>query len=354
MSVFINHSCDPNVGFRGQVVYVAMRDIAAGEELCHDYSMERSDDYTLDCHCGSPLCRGRIGNCPSCRIAMAIIFRSTSGTRFSEDKIMSVTAADAVDQSILLRDDSDGITTLTLNRPAQYNALSGEMLDELQHALDAIDRDESVRVVVIAANGKAFCPGHDLKEMRSSEEREFHQALFAKCSKMMLTINRLRQPVIARVNGIATAAGCQLVANCDLAVAAEDARFAVSGINVGLFCSTPAVPLSRNMGRKQALHMLLTGDFISAQTARSYGLVNEVVPAAELESATVTLAQKIIAKSAHAISLGKDMFYRQLPMDLSDAYAYAAERMACNMDSHDAREGIDAFIEKRKPEWKGK
>ncbi len=267
---------------------------------------------------------------------------------------MSVTAADAVDQSILLRDDSDGITTLTLNRPAQYNALSGEMLDELQHALDAIDRDESVRVVIIAANGKAFCPGHDLKEMRSSEEREFHQALFAKCSKMMLTINQLRQPVIARVNGIATAAGCQLVANCDLAVAAEDARFAVSGINVGLFCSTPAVPLSRNMGRKQALHMLLTGDFISAQTAQSYGLVNEVVPAAELESATVTLAQKIIAKSAHAISLGKDMFYRQLPMDLSNAYAYAAERMACNMDSHDAREGIDAFIEKRKPEWKGK
>ena len=267
---------------------------------------------------------------------------------------MSVTAADAVDQSILLRDDSDGITTLTLNRPAQYNALSGEMLDELQHALDAIDRDESVRVLVIAANGKAFCPGHDLKEMRSSEEREFHQALFAKCSKMMLTINQLRQPVIARVNGVATAAGCQLVANCDLAVAAEDARFAVSGINVGLFCSTPAVPLSRNMGRKQALHMLLTGDFISAQTALQYGLVNEVVPAAELESATLSLAQKIIAKSAHAIALGKDMFYKQLPMDLSDAYAYAAERMACNMDSHDAREGIDAFIEKRKPEWKGK
>ena len=266
---------------------------------------------------------------------------------------MSVTADQAVDQSILLRDDSDGITTLTLNRPAQYNALSGEMLDELQHALDAIDQDESVRVVVIAANGKAFCPGHDLKEMRSSEEREFHQALFAKCSKMMLTINQLRQPVIARVNGIATAAGCQLVANCDLAVAAEDARFAVSGINVGLFCSTPAVPLSRNMGRKQALHMLLTGDFISAQTAQSYGLVNEVVPAAELEQATVALARKIIAKSAHAIALGKDMFYRQLGMDLSEAYAYAAERMTCNMDSHDAREGIDAFIEKRKPEWQG-
>ncbi len=267
---------------------------------------------------------------------------------------MSATADQLVDQPILLRDDSDGITTLTLNRPAQYNALSGELLGELQTALDAIDQDESVRVVIIAANGKAFCPGHDLKEMRSSEEREFHQALFSQCSKMMLTINRLRQPVIARVNGIATAAGCQLVANCDLAVAAEEARFAVSGINVGLFCSTPAVPLSRNMGRKQALHMLLTGDFISAQTAQQYGLVNEVVPAAELEAATIALAQKIIAKSAHAISLGKDMFYRQLPMDLSEAYAYAAERMTCNMDSQDAREGIDAFIEKRKPEWKGK
>ena len=261
---------------------------------------------------------------------------------------------DVIDQQpILLRDDNGGVTTLTLNRPAQYNALSGEMLGELQSALDAIDADDSVRVVIIAANGKAFCPGHDLKQMRSSEEREFHQALFQQCSKMMLTINRLQQPVIARVNGVATAAGCQLVAMCDLAVAAEEARFAVSGINVGLFCSTPAVPLSRNMGRKQAMHMLLTGDFISAQTAQQYGLVNEVVAAGELESATLALAQKIVAKSAHAIGIGKDMFYRQLPMDLSEAYTYAAERMACNMDSHDAREGIDAFIEKRKPQWKG-
>ena len=267
---------------------------------------------------------------------------------------MSPTADQVADQSILLREDSEGITTLTLNRPRQYNALSGDMLTELQTALDDIGQDDSIRVVIIAANGKAFCPGHDLKEMRSSEEREFHQALFNQCSKMMLTINQLQQPVIARVNGIATAAGCQLVANCDLAVAAEEARFAVSGINVGLFCSTPAVPLSRNMGRKQAMHMLLTGDFISAQTAQQYGLVNEVVPAAELEQATLTLAQKIVAKSAHAIKLGKDMFYQQLPMDLSDAYAYAAERMTCNMDSHDAREGIDAFIEKRKPEWKGR
>lgn len=267
---------------------------------------------------------------------------------------MGATADQVVDQSILLRQDSEGITTLTLNRPQQYNALSGDMLTELQTALDDIGQDDSIRVVIIAANGKAFCPGHDLKEMRSSEEREFHQALFNQCSKMMLTINRLQQPVIARVNGIATAAGCQLVANCDLAVASEEARFAVSGINVGLFCSTPAVPLSRNMGRKQAMHMLLTGDFISAQTAQQYGLVNEVVPANELEQATLVLAQKIVAKSAHAIKLGKDMFYQQLPMDLSDAYAYAAERMACNMDSHDAREGIDAFIEKRKPEWKGR
>jgi len=255
---------------------------------------------------------------------------------------------------ILLREDSDGIARLTLNRPAQYNALSGALLAELQAALDAIDADDSVRVVIIAANGKAFCPGHDLKEMRASEDPAVHRALFDRCSRMMLTMHRLRQPVIAEVQGIATAAGCQLVANCDLAVAAEDARFAVSGINVGLFCSTPAVPLSRNMQPKQALHMLLTGDFISAQNALQYGLVNEVVPAAELQATTRALAQKIAAKSAHAVALGKDMFYKQLTMDLAGAYAYASERMACNMDSHDAREGIDAFIQKRKPEWKGK
>ena len=267
---------------------------------------------------------------------------------------MNASADQLASEDILLRDERDGIVTLTLNRPSQYNALSGEMLDALQAALDDIDRDESARVVIIAANGKAFCPGHDLKEMRSSEKREFHQALFDRCSRMMLTINRLRQPVIARVHGVATAAGCQLVANCDLALASDEARFAVSGINVGLFCSTPAVPLSRNMQRKQALHMLLTGDFISAETALQYGLVNEVVPAAELEAASLAMAQKIVAKSAHAISLGKEMFYRQLPLDLSEAYAFAAERMVCNMDSDDAREGIDAFIEKRKPEWKGR
>jgi len=265
---------------------------------------------------------------------------------------MNATAEPLNAEAVLLREDHDGIATLTLNRPAQYNALSEELLSALQGQLDDIGADESLRVVIIAANGKAFCPGHDLKEMRSSEDRGFHQALFDKCGRVMLTINRLRQPVIARVNGIATAAGCQLVANCDLAVAAGDARFAVSGINLGLFCSTPAVPLSRNMHRKQAMQMLLTGDFIDAPTALQYGLVNQVVSGDELESATLALAGKIAARSAHAIALGKEMFYRQLGMDLSEAYAFASERMACNMDSHDAREGIDAFFEKRRPEWK--
>ncbi len=266
---------------------------------------------------------------------------------------MSAPADRVTDEPILLREDADGgIATLTLNRPSQYNALSQAMLTELQQALDAIAADETVRVVILAANGKAFCAGHDLKEMRQREDRGFHQALFDQCGQMMLTINRLPQPVIARVNGIATAAGCQLVANCDLAVAASEARFAVSGVNLGLFCSTPAVPLSRNLPRKRALEMLLTGDFIDADLASEWGLVNRVVAAAELETATRELAQKIAAKSAHAIRLGKEMFYRQLPLDLSEAYAYASERMACNMDSHDAREGIDAFIEKRQPTWK--
>jgi len=267
---------------------------------------------------------------------------------------MSSSADEIPQMPVLLRDDRDGIVTLTLNRPKQYNALSADLLSELQSALDAIAQDETIRVVVIAANGKAFCAGHDLKEMRSSDARAFHQALFDQCGRMMLSIHQLPQPVIAQVNGIATAAGCQLVANCDLAVAADDARFAVSGINVGLFCSTPAVPLSRNLLRKQAMQMLLTGDFISAEQAEQSGLVNEVVAATELESATRAIALKIAAKSALSIRLGKDMFYKQLPMTLADAYAYASERMACNMDSHDAREGIDAFFQKREPEWKGK
>jgi len=267
---------------------------------------------------------------------------------------MSSSASEITPTSVLLQSSQDGIVTLTLNRPRQYNALSAELLTALQSALDAIAEDETIRVVIIAASGKAFCAGHDLKEMRSSDDRAFHQALFDQCGRMMLSINQLPQPVIAQVNGIATAAGCQLVANCDLAVAADDARFAVSGINVGLFCCTPAVPLSRNLLRKKALQLLLTGDFIDAHQADQLGLVNEVVSGADLESATHTLAAKIATKSALSIRLGKDMFYKQLPMDLTDAYSYASERMACNMDSHDAREGIDAFFEKRDPEWTGK
>lgn len=265
---------------------------------------------------------------------------------------MSAQADTMTPEPVLLRHDADGIATLTLNRPGQYNALSIDLLAALQSELDEVARDDALRVVIIAANGKAFCAGHDLKEMRANDDRAAHQALFDQCGRMMMSIHRLPQPVIACVNGIATAAGCQLVANCDLAVAAEDARFAVSGINVGLFCSTPAVPLSRNLLQKQAMQMLLTGDFISAEEARTQGLVNEVVPADQLDEAARALAGKIAAKSAHAIRLGKEMFYRQLSMDLADAYSYASERMACNMDSHDAREGIDAFIQKRKPEWK--
>ena len=267
---------------------------------------------------------------------------------------MSANPGEVISEPILLREEEDGIATLTLNRPGQFNALSRALLSKLQIALDEISADDSIRVVIIAASGKAFCPGHDLKEMRSSEDKAIHQALFNQCSKMMLTINAMPQPVIAEVNGIATAAGCQLVANCDLAVASEEARFAVSGINVGLFCSTPAVPLSRNLPRKQAMQMLLTGDFISAQKAQAYGLINEVVEAGELKQSTRELARKIASKSPHAIKLGKHMFYHQLTMDLSEAYAYAGEKMACNMESEDAREGIDAFIEKRKPEWKGR
>lgn len=265
---------------------------------------------------------------------------------------MSVNADDLTAEPILLRDDRGEITTLTLNRPTQYNALSGEMLTDLQAAPDDIADNEEIRVVIIAANGKAFCAGHDLKELRSSEDSSFHKALFDKCGRVMMSINQLPQPVIAQVNGIATAAGCQLVASCDLAVAVTDARFAVSGINLGLFCSTPAVPISRNLPHKQAMQMLLTGDFVSATHAREFGLVNEVVPADELVQKTRNIALKIAAKSAISIKLGKEMFYRQLPMDLSEAYAYAGERMTYNMDSHDAREGIDAFIQKRKPEWK--
>ena len=261
---------------------------------------------------------------------------------------------DNIHEPVLLRETDAGIAWLTLNRPDQFNALSAELLAALQSALDELAQDTAVRVVIIKANGKAFCAGHDLKEMRSDERREFHHRLFNQCSKMMLTINRMPQPVIAMVQGIATAAGCQLVAACDLAVADKRARFAVSGINVGLFCSTPAVPLSRNIHRKRAMKMLLSGDFIDADTAREFGLINDVAESRDLPRVTAELAAGIIAKSPLSVRVGKEMFYKQLPMDLSDAYDYAATVMACNMDSEDAREGIDAFIEKRKPAWRGR
>ncbi len=264
-------------------------------------------------------------------------------------------APQAVAEPILLQSRSaEGLVTLTLNRPAQFNSLSREMLGALQEALDAIAADPAARVVVIAGAGKAFCAGHDLKEMRANPAREFQQALFDQCSRMMLTLTRMPQPVIARVHGIATAAGCQLVAMCDLAVAASEARFAVSGVNLGLFCSTPSVGLARNVGRKAAMEMLLTGGFIDAEQARARGLVNRVVPAADLDAAIGELAGAILAKTPVAIRMGKEMFYRQLDMGLEQAYAYAGQVMADNMMTCDAQEGIDAFIAKRPPSWQGR
>lgn len=255
---------------------------------------------------------------------------------------------------ILLREDAGGIATLTLNRPKQYNALSCAMLSELQRTLEEIEKDDTVRVVVIAANGPAFCAGHDLKEMRADPRRAFYDELFNQCSRFMLTIANIPQPVIARVHGIATAAGCQLVAACDLAVASDNARFATSGINVGLFCSTPAVALSRNVSRKRAMEMLLTGEFIDAATARDFGLVNRVVPLDQLDAEVKHLAGAIIAKTPVAVSMGKRLFYRQLEVGQEEAYRQAAEVMACNMMADDAGEGIDAFIAKRPPVWKGR
>jgi enoyl-CoA hydratase/carnithine racemase len=267
---------------------------------------------------------------------------------------MSTVAAPRPDsnESILLRDDRGGVAYLTLNRPRKYNALSEAMLDALQNALDDIGRDPKVRVVVLGANGPAFCAGHDLGEMRATPDETFYRALFDKCSRMMLALARIPQPVIARVHGIATAAGCQLVAACDMAVAKSDARFATSGIKQGLFCSTPSVAVSRAVGRKAAFEMLFTGDFIDAETAKASGLINRVATAAELDATVQALAQSIIDKPASAVALGKKMFYAQLEKGVGDAYSYAAGVMARNMMDPDAGEGIDAFLEKRKPVWR--
>jgi enoyl-CoA hydratase/carnithine racemase len=247
--------------------------------------------------------------------------------------------------------DSRGVVTLTLNRPQSYNALSEALLGTLQRELDAIAADESVRVVVLAAEGKAFCAGHDLREMRAEPSQEYYERLFAQCSRMMLSLTRLPVPVIARVQGIATAAGCQLVAQCDLAVASSAARFAVSGVNLGLFCSTPGVPLSRNVSRKRAFEMLVTGEFIDAQEALARGLVNRVAEPAALEAETEKLVASILAKPRVAVAMGKELFYRQAELGLASAYEAAGETMACNMMEEAALEGVQAFIEKRPPRW---
>jgi enoyl-CoA hydratase/carnithine racemase len=266
---------------------------------------------------------------------------------------MNMTAPETSEEAILLREDVEGVVTLTLNRPSQYNGLSEEMLSELQRELVQIAGDSSVRCVILAARGKAFCAGHDLKQMRANPEKAYYQELFADCGQMMQQIVALPVPVIARVQGIATAAGCQLVASCDLAVAVDSATFAVSGINLGLFCSTPAVALSRNISRKRAFEMLFTGKFIDSAAAVDWGLINRAVPADQLDAAIKELTDSICAKSRVPVQVGKEMFYQQLGMELDEAYAFAGEKMACNMMSEDAVEGIDSFIQRRKPSWKG-
>jgi enoyl-CoA hydratase/carnithine racemase len=248
--------------------------------------------------------------------------------------------------------DARGVWTLTMNRPQNFNALSEEMLGALQAALDEVAKDENARAVVLGATGKAFCPGHNLKEMVATPELAYYQRLFAQCSRMMLSIQKLPVPVIARVQGIATAAGCQLVAQCDLAVASTDASFAVSGVNLGLFCSTPSVPLLRNVPAKHAMEMLVTGDFISAPQALERGLVNRAVAPDQLDAEIGKLVASILAKPRLAIAMGKELFYRQREMGTEAAYQLAGQTMAVNMMDATAQEGVKAFTEKREPSWR--
>ena len=252
---------------------------------------------------------------------------------------------------VLRSQDARGAVTLTLNRPHAFNALSEAILSALQHEFDAIGEDESARVVVLAAEGKAFCAGHDLKEMRGKPSLEYYERLFSQCSEMMLGIQRLPVPVIARVQGIATAAGCQLVAMCDLAVAASTAKFAVSGVNLGLFCSAPGVALSRNILRKAAFEMLITGQFISAEEAKVRGLINRVVEPEDLDAEVEKLVAAILAKPRVAVAMGKEFFYRQIELGIASAYEAAAQTMACNMMDEAALEGVQAFIDKRPASW---
>jgi enoyl-CoA hydratase/carnithine racemase len=254
-------------------------------------------------------------------------------------------------EAMLLRHDEDGIAWLTLNRPAQRNALSVGLMSALQDAIHAVGKDRKVKVVVIAANGPGFCAGHDLREMRANPGRQHYEALFQQCSRLMTSIVKLPKPVIARVHGIAAAAGCQLVATCDLVVASTEARFAVNGINLGLFCSTPMVALTRAVGRKPAMEMLLTGDLVPAEHAKAIGLVNRVVAPDRLDDEVRALARQIAGKLGLAVAIGKEAFYRQAELGLDAAYAYTSEVMTRNMLARDTEEGVDAFLEKRPPKW---
>lgn len=255
-------------------------------------------------------------------------------------------------EPLVLCDKKGGVATLTLNRAKQYNAMSSDVLRELDAALAKVGKDRSVRVVVIAANGPAFCSGHDLKEMMANRTQQFIGDLFDRCSEIMMTIQRMPQPVIARVQGVATAAGCQLVAQCDLAVASSEAKFATSGINLGLFCATPGVPVSRNISRKRAFEMLFTGEFIDAETALAWGLVNRVVPPERLDAEVQRLVATIVDKPAAVCAAGKKLFYQQLESKIEHAYKIASVAITENMLGEDAAEGVGAFIEKRQPRWK--
>ena len=264
---------------------------------------------------------------------------------------MNAPATPASVEPVLLTSVDKGVARLTLNRPRAFNAISSDMLDALLEAFAALREDASVRAIVVAGNGPAFSGGHDLKEMMANRNEPFIGSLFDKCCQVMLAIQSVPQPVVARVHGIATAAGCQVVAGCDLAVAATEARFATSGINFGLFCATPGVPVSRNVSRKRAFEMLFTGDFIDAETARDWGLVNSVVPAEQLDEEIARLIARIVEKPRAVVASGKAFFYRQLEAPLAQAYRLASAAITANMLGNDAAEGVGAFIEKRKPNW---
>jgi enoyl-CoA hydratase/carnithine racemase len=265
---------------------------------------------------------------------------------------MHANAQAAVESPYVLRVDRDAIARLTLNRGDRLNPLSMAMLEAMLAELDRVAADPAIKVVVLAGGGKHFCAGHDLREMRAHPDKPWQSQLFELCGKVMLRLTTIPQPVIARVQGVAVAAGCQLVSMCDLAVAADVAQFALPGIKNGIFCTTPGVGVARNLARKHALEMLFTGDQIDAASAERWGLVNRVVPLAELDAAVEQLAHKVAAHSSAVVRLGKELFYRQVDMGLQDAYALAGEGMACNMMLEDAAEGIDAFLAKRKPDWR--